>query len=416
MTFKIAHTGDLHWGLGYPGPSPQSRFEDITEVADWMADVIIAEGCNLVLVAGDLFKDARVFLDRASVEIAAAVRWLRRFSGAGIPVIVISGTPSHDAIAAYEIIREMRIPYVDIITTPDVLTVDTESGSLSIACLPGINRSTIASKEEFSRLSAHELHQLITDRLANLTLGLAAQCDHNPKILLSHITCTGADKGWEDLLQQNEPVLTKAAIEGAGFALVCLGHLHNAHRVEGLKPFVYYCGSPERLRFDEEGNSPGFWIHEVGMDSKPSTFVETPARRFYTLDFPWCDEDPDAVVEVLNDLSGCLEPIDTAALLARQQIRDAIVRVRYECTEAQAKLINQAAITRDLYELGAFYVQGIEAKIQRTTRTRAAAASSELKPSDALQLWGEVNQVDVSELAELTTRGQILEQEVGIGG
>jgi len=71
---KIAHTGDLHFGLGYAGPTPSSRFEDITEVADWMADVIIGEGCGMVLVAGDLFKDARVFLDRASVEIAAAVR------------------------------------------------------------------------------------------------------------------------------------------------------------------------------------------------------------------------------------------------------------------------------------------------------------------------------------------------------
>ena len=41
---------------------------------------------------GDLFKDARVFLDRASVEITAAAAWLRRFLKPE-SVVVISGTP-----------------------------------------------------------------------------------------------------------------------------------------------------------------------------------------------------------------------------------------------------------------------------------------------------------------------------------
>ena len=407
MTFKIAHTGDLHWGLGYPGPSPSSRFEDITRAADFMANRIIQERCDLVLVAGDMFKDARVFLDRASVEIAAGVRWLRRFSEAYIPVIVISGTPSHDAIAAYELIREMRIPGVSIYTSPGVHEVLIEKNSLSIACLPGINRSTIASKEEFSKLPAHELNQLITDRIAELTLGLAAQCKSEPKVLLSHITCAGADKGWEDLLQQQEPVLTKAAIKGAGFDLVCLGHLHNSHQVTGLTVPTLYCGSPERLRFDEEENVPGFWIHQIGQESQ---YIPTRARRFWTMDFPWNGGDPDLVVEILSDFKNGLEKTSFNGPL----IQDSIIRVRYECTEVQAKMINQAAITRDLYDLGAFYVQGIEAKIQRTTRTRAAAATSELKPSDALQMWGEVNQVESEELAELKSRAQRLEVEVGV--
>ena len=409
---KIAHTGDIHWGLNYPGPSPDARFKDITNVADFIADRIIEEQCEIVLVAGDLFKDARVFLDRASVEISAAVSWLRKFSEAGIPVVVISGTPSHDAIAAYELIREMRIPRVKICTTPEALTrcwIEVLD-CLSIACLPGINRSTIASKDEYSKLPAHELHQLITNRITELTLSLAAQCDQEAKILLSHITCAGADKSWEDLLQQQEPVLTKAAIEGAGFDLVCLGHLHNAHRVEGLTVPTYYSGSPERLRFDEENNTPGFWIHTLG-NTVASRFVETPARRFWTLDLNWKEEDPDAVVEVLSDPIYCLTGGED---MEKFPGREAICRVRYETTDAQAKLINQAQITRDLYDLCAFYVQGIEAKIQRTTRTRAAGATSELKPSDALQMWGEVNQVEADELAELTTRSQGLEQEVGV--
>ena len=411
---KIAHTGDLHFGLGYAGPTPSSRFEDITEVADWMADVIIGEGCGMVLVAGDLFKDARVFLDRASVEIAAAVRWLRRLSDAEIPVVVISGTPSHDAIAAYGLIKEMRIRGVAIYTSPGVCELTIEHDTLSVACLPGINRSTMASKEEFSKLAAHELNQLITDRVTQAVMGLAAQCKCQPKILLSHITCAGADKGYEDLLQQQEPVLTKEAVEGSGFDLVCLGHIHNAQKVEGLTVPTFYCGSPERLSFSEEANNPCFFIHHFASDGKLSyggtEIVSTPARRYYTFDFPWSEEDPNAVVEVLTDLHNCLT--DGGEL--KSPVEGAIVRVRYECTEAQAKLINQNKITRDLYELGAFYVQSIEAKVRRETRTRAAEADAGMTPAEALAMWGRVNEVSEDELTELAKRAETLEQEVGM--
>jgi exonuclease SbcD len=88
---KIAHVADSHWGLGYPGPDAYSRFDDIIRSMDFVADQIIAEHCELVLFAGDAFKDARVFLDRASIEISAFVAWLRKLSKAGIKVVVISG-------------------------------------------------------------------------------------------------------------------------------------------------------------------------------------------------------------------------------------------------------------------------------------------------------------------------------------
>lgn len=417
MTIKIAHCADLHFGMGYAGPSPSSRFDDICRVADFMADRIIEENCDLVLVAGDLFKDARVFLDRASVEIAAAVRWLRRFSEAGVPVVVISGTPSHDAIAAYELIKEMRILEVHIFTSPGIKEVYWDGLIISVVCLPGINRSTIASREEYSKIPAHELHQLITDRVTELTLGLAAQCEYHPKILLSHITCAGADKGFEDLLMQHEPVLTKAAIEGAGFDLVCLGHIHKAQQVQGLTVPAFYSGSPERLSFNEEQITPGFWIHEIEpdlpYDNISNRFIETPSRKYWTLDLPWRDNDPDGAVEVLRDVSYSLTT--NGEDMVRSPGADAIVRVRYEVTEAGARQISQAQVMRELYQLGAFYVQGIEAKIRRSNRTqRAAEATSELRPVDALSLWCQVNQVPEEEQAELVKRAEILTGEVSL--
>jgi len=115
---RIAAIADIHQGLGFPGPNPFSRFEDINRVLDWTANRIIEEQCQLCFISGDCFKDAKVMLDRASQEISSIVRFLRKLSDADIETIVISGTPSHDAIAAYELIKEMDLPNVRIATQP----------------------------------------------------------------------------------------------------------------------------------------------------------------------------------------------------------------------------------------------------------------------------------------------------------
>lgn len=381
---RIAHTGDIHWGLGYPGPSPESRFTDICRVADWMADRIIEEQCNLVIFAGDAFKDARVFIDRASVEIAAFVAWIRKITEAGIPIVAISGTPGHDAVAAYQLIREMRIPLLTVCTEPDIIIVE---GVVDIVCIPGLNRSYLANRDEYKSLSPMELHQLMTDKLTALVRDFYHD-SKAPAILMYHGTYDLSDKGFEDVLMQHEPVLTQKAVEG--YDLVCLGHIHRSQRNEK----VFYSGSPERLRFDEEKNRPGFWIHELDNAGQyqDSRFIDTPARRFVTLAPP---------VESL------IEGIDFVG------VQDAIVRLQYEATQEQAKAINPQLLSKKLYDTGAFYVSEIKANILRTTRVRSAEATTEMTPVHALKLWCDVNQIPEERMVELVCLADELVQGVG---
>lgn len=405
---RIAHIGDSHWGLGYPGPSPDSRFNDITRVMDWVADRIIEERCDLVLFAGDAFKDANVFLNRAATEISAFVAWLRKLAEAGIEVVVISGTPSHDAIAAYELLKEMQIPGVAICTAPEVLVVDP---GVYIACLPGLNRSQIASKEEYSKLAPHEIHQLMTDKITQLVMGMATECAHYPSILLSHITCVGADKGFEDLIQQQEPVLTKEAIEGSGFDLVCLGHIHRPQKIEGLSVPTFYCGSPERLSFNEEAVVPGFWIHEPSEDGyQNSRFIETPARKFLTLNYDLREIHPADLEDWYEKISGIYD----GEVQLLPPATGAIVRLKYKITEELAKAISQNEIRRRLEQCSPFYIAGIEADIERSTRTRAGEASAEMGLVEGLLLWFDVAQVPEKDRDELISRAEVLMQEVGV--
>ncbi|AJS59235.1 hypothetical protein UB51_13025 [Paenibacillus sp. IHBB 10380] len=386
---KIAHVADSHWGFGYPGPSAESRFEDITRTMDWVADRIIEERCELVLFAGDAFKDARVYIDRATAEIKAFTSWLRKLSGAGIEVVVISGTPSHDAISAYHLIREMQIHGVQVFTEPNNIHVR----GVNIACLPGMNRSSFATESSFSGLPPHEFHSKMTDWITTECERLKSRCsDTQPNILMSHLTFDLADTGFEDALLQNEPILTNEAAKM--FDMVCLGHIH---RPQLAGSNVYYSGAPERHNFGDERTVPGFYIHDLDGVSFPadvpgfkSTFIETPARRFKTID--WCDMDIQAW------LDGQIDDFAT--------VKDAIVRVRYECSEELQKQFDRRSLEKALYDAGAFFVAEIRAEVERSERIRDAEVTESLSPLTALTAWGNnqgYTDDEIDELQAMTT-------------
>lgn len=378
MNGKIAHIGDCHLGLGYPGPKPESRFDDIVRTLDWCADRIIEAECDAVLFAGDAFKDSKVFLDRATPEIMAFVGWLRKLSEAGIPVTAISGTPSHDAVSAYELIREMKIPGVSIRTRPGV----EYHGDFSVACLPGMNRSQIATKDECKGLQPREVHRLMTEKLRDLCWGMVASrtpMARDPVVLLSHMTMAGADTGFDDLVMVHEPVLTREAVEPYDF--VCLGHIHRPQMIECGKTRVSYCGSTERLTFNDQCIEPGFWIHDLW--ARESEFVKTPARRFLAIDVDLSDGLLFAAPE--TSYLHAMKHMELGENV--MQAKDAVVRVRLKCTDEQSAALDRKALERELYEAGAFFVSEIRVETTKTTRSRDEEVTESLGPVQALAKW-----------------------------
>ncbi|NLT47730.1 MAG: exonuclease subunit SbcD [Clostridiales bacterium] len=384
IPIKIAHISDIHQGLGYPGPSPSSRFEDINRILDWTADRIIAEKVDLCLICGDLYKDAKVMFDRGTEETICVGNWLRKLSSAGIEVIVISGTPGHDSLAGYKFLEQMQIPHVSIRTQPGIIPYIPE---VSIACLPGLNRSALLTQDEYKGLPPEQVHRIMTDKISQLCMGMSAQMpDDKPKILMAHITYQGADTGFADLLMQNEPILTREAV--SGFDLVCLGHIHRPQQIEGK---VFYPGPIERLSFNEEDITPGFWIHEISDISNSgntveSEFIETPARRFYTIE--WNET---AILHFLNHGTNGFNSSFA------DSIRDAIVRLHYSCSEEIAKQINRKALEQSLYDAGCFYVSEIKADVQRVDRARDTEVTESLTPVDAVAKWADNQGIEPEE-------------------
>lgn len=379
---KIAHVADPHWGLNYPGPTPAARFEDICQTMDWVADRIIAEGCELVLFAGDAFKDARIFIDRATLEISAFVRWLRKLSYEGIHIAIISGTPSHDAVSAYELIQEMKIPNVIIRTKPDVV----QMCGLDVGFLPGMDRRSVATEEALRGLPPHEIHQIMTDRITDMCRDFSRR---GASILMSHLSYDLSDTGFEDALMAQEPVLTSEA--ASIFDLVALGHIHRPQQAGN----VYYSGAPERHNFGDEHTTPGFWVHYVGSKPIGAEFIATPARRFVTLSW-----------------SGLEVEAWLAGQIALPDVAGAVVRIHYSCSDALQKRFDRGRLEQELYAAGAFYVHEIKANVERTERTRDSEVTESLGPLQAVGKWAAQQGIEDTETHLLQSMTAALLEEV----
>lgn len=377
---KIAHIADIHWGLGYPGPTPTARFDDICRVMDWVADRIIIEQCDMVLVAGDMFRKADIVLEKASKEIRACTAWLRKITGAGIEVVIISGTPSHDPISAYELLKDYQLSLVHIDTERTAAEL---AGNIGLVLLPGMDRSNFAAKEEYRGLPAHVMHQMMTNDITEYCQREGEQFGDWPKILVSHLTYDLADTGFEDVLMQQEAILTTEAVQG--YDLVCLGHIHRPQQ----NGTVFYSGSPERLSFNDEKVDAGFWIHEWDGNRFNSQYIKTPARRYMTLKF---NEDQIRECVGAGGIRYILPPL-----------QDAIVRVHYSCSDELNKQLNRRDMEKALYDCGAFFVAEIKGDIARSDRARDEAVTEALGPIEAVRKWSANQGHDAAEIDELAS-------------
>lgn len=378
---RIAHLADIHWGLGYKGPTPTARFADICKVMDWTAERIIAEECDLVIVAGDMFRKADVELDKASKEIRACTAWMRKIMAAGIEIVIISGTPSHDPTSAYDLLKDYQFRGVMIITEPDLLDFDSRIGC-SIACIPGMDRSNFVNKDEYRGMPAHVVHHKMTEHVTETCQELLRERNYSPSILVGHLTYDLADTGFEDVLMQQEAILTTEAVQG--YDLVCLGHIHRPQQNGN----VFYSGSPERLSFNDEKVDAGFWIHEWTGQKFDSRFIHTPARQFITLKL--------AENEIADFVNGIMD-FESAF----GDIDNAIVRVHYKCSEDLSKQLNIKMLEKALYDAGAFFACENKGDIDRVDRARDEDFTEALTPGEAVRKWSANQGMEHAEIDEL---------------
>lgn len=356
--FKVLATADWHIGT-FKGPELNGvnlRSLDTKDCLDVMVERAREECPDLVLVSGDIFHLGRTWSDRCCKEVVLAMKIISGLAAVAGQVVVMRGTPNHDGEGPFEVLTEHFADKTNVYIVTEPTVIQTEQAD--IAVLPGFEVGTYRAK--FPGL-AHEENEAISHELGNIAMGMKAQCrPDRVSILMAHYTVPGCntESGQSQILTQFEPIIPTESLDAADYDLVALGHIHRPQELPSIKN-AFYSGSINANNFNDEGQDRGFWIHhfEQGAFSKPgvvltdSEFVKTPYREFLTIQLT------DTDITAIN-----LGNVDEVAMNYWRwngAISGKIVRVLYECSADEKKALNTAALTKTMYDDGAFYVWNI---------------------------------------------------------
>lgn len=334
---KFIHLSDIHIGLQThgkinPATGKNTRLEDIVKSLDFVFDYALKESVDLVLIAGDIFHREN---PHPTEEIEFARRVVNLVEKSRTKVVMVLGNHDYPSAggkaSAVEIFPALDIEGVTIVRKPGLHILDTENGQVQIACLPWAGRSGLVSKDEYKSLSTQEIQIEIEKRLIAIIRDLSSKTDNsNPAIFLGHLSVRNAKlSGTErDTITISDPIVPVSELNNGAFNYVALGHIH---RFQNLNkddfPPIVYSGSIERIDFTEEKEKKGFVIGEI-VESEEGwkceyEFIETPARKFLTIEIDGSDLESDLNLE---------------KRFKKEDIADAVVRVRFKVLNPGEKI------------------------------------------------------------------------------
>lgn len=381
---RFIHLSDIHIGLlthGKINPSTglNTRLEDVLGCLDYVFQTARKESVDLVLIAGDVFHREN---PHPSEEIEFAKRIGRVSGEGGAQVVIVLGNHDYSSTgsnaSAVEIFPALEIEGVTIARKPELIHVNTKNGVVQVACLPWAGRAALVARDEYKSLSRQELQIEIEKRLIGIIRDLTKQAgSSDPALFLGHLAVRDARlSGTEiDTLATSDPVVPVSELAVRPFSYVGLGHIHRFQNLNpGHVPPVVYSGSIERIDFTEEKEKKGFVLGELSSSEDgwkcEFEFMETPARKFVTIEIGEDDKDEGGGVR-----PGRFLPEDTA---------DAIVRVRYEVS-GPGDEIDEKKIKEIFRQAHSLKIERIFTKPGKVLRQ--AELSSSMNVLDALEKY-----------------------------
>ena len=365
---KIVHFADTHIGP-FPGPvvaGKNARAEDTLRCFDEFIDKANVARPDLIIHAGDLFHAAKTWSERGISEVNDAIQRIERLATVA-PVVIVRGTPNHDGEQHYQMLKTHFYgnESVNIITEPGVFGVfDKNDNLINIAALPGFDKGYWRSQNP--GIDREQENQAFTEALEKIILGMKAQYHTSyPCILVGHYTVEGAntESGQTMMFGQFEPIIYHRTLMATNYDLCCFGHIH---RPQELGANAFYSGSINRLNFNDEDQARGFYVHT--LDCEKPTGSKLVGSEFIEL------SSPRKFKTIRMDDSG-IHDFNLTGILPQQDVKDAIVRVIYDCTDENQKALNRPQLERAIMDMGAFWVQEITPRNITVTVNRTELTS-----------------------------------------
>jgi len=403
---KLLHFADAHIDMAnYGRHDPESglplRVLDFLKSLDEIVDTAIDEKVDLVLFAGDAYKD-RAPSPTFQREWG---RRIMRLSEAGIPTLLLVGnhdlSPAAGRAHAIQEFDTLQVPHVRVLASPQFLTPDELDLPAQVIALPWISRSGLMAAIDTSDLDPAQVYQEMEIRLSDLVAEWLEEADPAlPIILTAHASVQGASFGAErTVMLGNDLVLPGSLVKDPRLDYVALGHIHKPQNLNGPGPDpkdetpvghppVIYPGSIERVDFGEAGDKKYFIIAEVERGETKVAWRELKHIR------PFIDRrleltSPENVSEAL-----------IKALPPAKQMEGAIVRLIVEYPRDWESLIDETTLRAQAE--GAFEFHLIKRpQVEARIRLPADQTVSSLSPLDLLDQYWHAVHTEPDELPDL---------------
>lgn len=397
LHFADAHIDMANYGRHDPLTGLPLRVLDFLKSLDTIIETAISEKVDLVIFAGDAYKDrtpAPTFQREWGKRIV-------RLSQAKIPTILLVGnhdlSPSIGRAHAIQEFDTLQVPYVQVISKPVFLSAEELGLPAQVIGLPWVSRSGLMAALE---TGATEVFSEIESRLTELMGQFIDKADSSlPLILTAHASVQGATYGAERMVMLGaDLVLPGSLVKDPRLDYVALGHIHKPQNLnQGFHPPVIYPGSIERVDFGEAQDDKFFIVAEVQKGKTDIQWRKLEGVRPFTE--AWARlESPENVTAQLK-----------AALPNPEKLKDAIVKLTVDYPRDYEKLIDEAELRRYAAESFEFHLikrPQMEARIRLPNDENIAS----LTPLELLDLYWKASHAEPADIESLNAlAAQIVE-------
>ena len=403
LHFADAHIDMANFGRHDPHTGLPVRVLDFLKSLDAIVDTAIQEKVDLVLFAGDAYKDR----NPAPTFQREWGKRIMRLSHAGIPTLLLVGnhdlSPALGRAHALDSFGTLEVPHVHVVDKPALLTpADLEGVPLQVLAIPWLSRSGLIAQLGGSLADVSQAYARLEELITELVNTWLEQVDPAlPIVLAAHASVAGASYGGErTVMLGGDLVLPGALVRDPRLDYVALGHIHKAQDLNPEDhPPVIYPGSIERVDFGEAADEKFFVIAQVSrgatqVDWRKLADVRPIIDRRLRLDSP-------------EDISLTLR----AALPAPDAVEGAIVQLTLEYPREWEALIDEAVFQP--YIARAFEFR-LAKHPQNELRIRLPEdqAIGSLTPQQLLDIFWRASHTDPEEIQPLLKlAGEVIQQD-----
>ncbi len=379
---KILHFADAHIDMVRQGRrDPLSglplRSLDYLRALDTIVDTAIAEKVEMVIFAGDAYRDRTP----APTYQREWGKRILRLSQAGIFTVMVVGnhdlSPAHGRAHALQEYETLHIPNTYVVSEPCLLGPKDLNGlPIQLIGIPWLTRSGMMAYFQTQGQSVNDINAFMEEMLSNLLHNWITELDPAlPAILTSHVTVQGAQYGNErSVLLGRDLVISPGMLRNEHFDYVALGHIHKFQDLnQGSFPPIVYPGSIEKVDFGEINDEKGFIIAEIERGNTHYHFHRLHGRRYLS-----------RTVEITNEeevTESILPQLPPAA-----EIADSIFRLILTYPRRWEALIDEKVIRHAAQDAFEFYLIR-RPHIERRVQLSEGRSLNQLRPMELLDLY-----------------------------